>query len=152
MNRLIIICTNNANTGKTTALWYVYRLLKQKHKVVYAEYPPIDDVPTDVRAVFDVGGKRVGIETMGDNVNAIEHRKSIWGLAQDLNCDVVITASRMRSETRSNVEDFINDFGYDAVWMSHDFTHIERLRNTLNLRYAKRVVQYVEEWLVGACC
>ena len=31
MNNLILICTNNANTGKTTALWHVYRLLKQKY-------------------------------------------------------------------------------------------------------------------------
>lgn len=149
MNNLILICTNNANTGKTTALWHVYCLLKQKYKVVHPECPPIDDAPTDVRVVFDVGGKRVGIETMGDNIKADDHRKSIWGLAQELNCDVVITASRMRNETRCNVEEFIDEFGYDAVWMSHDFTHIDRLRSTLNLRYAQRVVQYVEEWLIG---
>ena len=150
MNNLIIICTNNANTGKTTALWHVYRLLKQKYKVVYAECPPIDKTPTDVRVVFDVGGKRVGIETMGDNIKADDHRKSIWGLVNDFNCDIVITASRMRNETRSNIEDFIEEFKYVAVWMSHDFTNNERLRNTLNLRYAQRVVQYVEEWLIGA--
>lgn len=150
MNNLILICTNNANTGKTTALWHVYRLLKQKYKVVYAKCPLVDEYPTDVRVVFEVGGKRVGIETMGDNIKADDHRKSIWGLVNDFHCDIVITASRMRSETRCNVEDFIEEFQYEAVWMSHDFTHNELLRKTLNIRYAQRVVQYVEEWLISS--
>lgn len=148
MNNLIIICTNNAQTGKTTALWHVYRLLKQRYKIVYAECPSVDLRPTDVRVVFDVGGKRVGIETMGDNINAGDHRKSIWGLVNDFHCDIVITASRMRSETRCNVEDFIEEFKYEVVWMSHDFTHNELLRKSLNIRYAQRVVLYVEEWLI----
>ena len=55
----------------------------------------------------------------------------------------------MRNETRFNVENFIDTFGFDAVWMSHDFTHINRLRPILNLRYAQRVAQFVEEWLVS---
>lgn len=145
MNKLLITCTNNAHTGKTTALWHVYRLLKLKYPIVEVQSPLDDEQPCDVRAVFNIGGIHVGLETMGDNPDAKKHRESLWRFVEEQNCSIVIAASRMRCETRDNIEDFIDEFRYDAVWMSHDYTRIERLQQELNIRYAERVVRYIEE-------
>lgn len=150
MKKLLITCTNNAHTGKTTAFWHVYRLLKLKYPIVDILAPENEDKPCDVRAVFNIGGKLVGLETMGDNPDADKHKASLWRFVEEQDCCVVIAASRMRSETRGNIEEFIDEFECDAVWMSHDYTRIERLQPELNKRYAERVVRYVEEWLHGA--
>lgn len=145
MKKLLITCTNNAQTGKTTALWHVYRLLKLKYPIVEVQSPLNDELPCDVRVVFNIGGIHVGLETIGDNPDAKKHRESLWRFVEEQNCSIVIAASRMRCETRDNIEDFIGEFKYDAVWMSHDYTRIERLQKELNIRYAERVVHYIEE-------
>jgi len=147
MQKLIIICSNNAQTGKTTALRKVGVLLSRKYPIAHVEGSLDERVTKDVRAVFKIGEVCIGLETLGDNKDAKIHRESLWRFVQEQHCNIVIIASRMRIKTRYNIEQFIEEFGYDAVWMSHDFTHIERLRETLNERYAERVVRYVEEWI-----
>lgn len=149
MKKLIIICSNNAHTGKTTALRKVGVLLSRKYPIVHIEGSLDERVTKDVRTVFKIDDVCAGLETMGDNRDAKTHRDSLWSFVEEWHCDIVITASRMRIKTRYNIEQFIDVFGYDAVWMSHDFTRIERLREKLNEWYAERVVRYVEDWING---
>lgn len=150
INHLIITCTNNSHTGKTTALWNVYCLLKEKYPIIDYYGPANDENLSDVRAVFNVEDKHVCIETMGDNPAADKHWESIEKFANDSQCAIIITASRMRSETRNNVERFISKYHYKAIWMSHDYSRIKRLQPELNRRYAERVVKFMEEWLKGS--
>lgn len=149
MRKLIIICSNNAQTGKTTALQKVGVLLSRKYPIMHIKGSLDERVTEDVRAVFKIGDVCVGLETLGDNQASEIQRDSLWDFVKEQHCAIVITSSRMRCETRYNIEQFIEEFDYDAVWMSHDYTRIERLRETLNERYAERVVQYVEEWIHG---
>ena len=65
-------------------------------------------------------------------------------------CKIIITASRLRGETRANVREFYQENEYIPIWMKHDYAQNEKLQPILNHRYAERVVRFVEEWLCGA--
>ncbi len=150
MQKLIITCNNNAHTGKTTALRGVYELLKEKgyeHKDIAG---PGMGPNYDVKAIFTINGMHVGVETMGDNTSSDVHQESLKDFMQS-DCVIIITATRLRGETRANVREFYQEHDeYLPIWMKHDYTLEERLQPILNRRYAERVVRFVEEWLCGA--
>ena len=150
MQKLIITCNNNAHTGKTTALRGVYELMKEKGYEPINITGPGKDPNSNVKAIFTIAGKNVGIETMGDNgKNSCKvHRDSLKEF-MDKDCEI-ITASRLRGATRTNVREFYQENGFVAVWMKHDYTQNEKLQPLLNRCYAERVVRFVEEWLCGA--
>jgi hypothetical protein len=106
---------------------------------------------SNVKAIFTIAGKNVGIETMGDNgKNSCKvHRDSLKEFLEK-DCAIIITASRLRGASRANVREFYQENEYVPVWMKHDFTRNEKLQPILNRRYAERVVRFVEEWLCGA--
>ena len=149
MQKLIITCNNNAQTGKTTALRGVYELLKEKGYECHNIKGPGMGPNYDVKAIFTINGMHVGIETMGDNTSSDVHQESLEDFLHS-DCVIIITASRLRGETRANVREFYQMNGYLPIWMKHDFTLDEHLQPVLNRRYAERVVRFVEEWLCGA--
>lgn len=149
MQRLIITDNNNAHTGKTTALRGVYELLKEKgyeHKDIAG---PGMGPNWDVKAIFTINGIKVGIETIGDNKSCNVHQESLDDFLHE-DCKIIMTASRLRGATRTNVREFYRNNGFVSVWMKHDYTQNVKLQPILNRRYAERVVQFVEEWLCGA--
>lgn len=151
MQKLIIICNNNAHTGKTTALRGVYELLKEKGYECRNIKGPGMGPNYDVKAVVSIAGQNVGIETMGDNnkKSCSAHQDSRMDFFE-MDCKVIITASRLRGGSRANVREFYRAHDYLPIWMKHDFTLDEPLQPILNRRYAERVVRFVEEWLCGA--
>ena len=150
MRKLVITDNNNAHTGKTHALSLVYILLKKKGYEVKYVYGP-EEYGKDLRARIDVGGHLVGIETMGDNTPeaAARHRQSMLEF-DEADCEVIITATRLQGKTRADVRELHQQKDYQAILMKHDYTTMPELYNILNLRYAERVVRFVEEWLLGA--
>ena len=149
MQSLIIINNNDAHTGKTTALRGVYELLKEKGHEPQNLAGPGNGPNWDVKAIFTINGVKVGIETMGDNTSSDVHQESLEDFLQE-DCKLIITASRLRGETRANVREFYQENEYIPVWMKHDYTQNVKLQPILNRRYAERVVRFVEEWLCGA--
>jgi len=150
MQKLVITDNNNAHTGKTHALSMVYLLMKQKgYKVTPLEGP--EEYGKDIRALIEIGGHLVGIETIGDNTPkaAARHKQSLEEFGRK-GCEVIITATRLRGKTRTDVRELHQLKGYKAIWMKHDFTTMPELYDVLNYRYAERVVRFVEEWLLGA--
>lgn len=67
MQSLIIINNNDAHTGKTTALRGVYELMVEKGYKPQNIAGPGKNPNSNVKAIFTIAGKNVGIETMGDN-------------------------------------------------------------------------------------
>ena len=150
MQKLIITCSNNAQTGKTTALRGVYELMKEKGYKCQNIKGPGMGPNYDVKAIFTINGMHVGVETMGDNTSCEVHQESLEDFLHS-DCVIIITASRLRGETRANVREFYQEHDeYVPIWMKHDYTLEERLQPILNRRYAERVVRFVEEWLCGA--
>lgn len=149
MQKLIITNNNDAHTGKTTALRGVYDLMVEKGYEPQNIAGPGMGPNYDVKAIFTINGVKVGIETMGDNTSSDVHQESLDDFLHE-GCMIIITASRLRGETRANVRDFYHENDYMPVWMKHDFTQNEKLQPIFNKRYAERVVQFVEEWLCGA--
>lgn len=150
MQKLIVTCNNNAQTGKTTALRGVYELLKEKGYECRDIKGPGMGPNYDVKAIFTINGMHVGIETMGDNTSSEVHQESLEDFLRS-DCVIIITASRLRGETRANIREFYQEHDeYLPIWMKHDFTFNDNLQLVLNHRYAERVVRFVEEWLCGA--
>lgn len=149
MQKLIITNNNNAHTGKTTALRKVYDLMLEKgyecNDIVGSGKGP----NYDVKAIFTINGMKVGIETIGDNKSSGVHQESLDDFLHE-DCKIIITASRLRGATRTNVREFYRNNGFASIWMKHDFTQNAKLQPILNIRYAERVVRFVEEWLCGA--
>lgn len=150
MRKLVITDNNNAHTGKTHALSLVYLLMKRKGYMVIPQEGP-EEYGKDIRAIVNIDGHLVGIETMGDNTPeaAARHKQSMLEF-DEAGCEVIITATRLQGKTREDVRELHQQKDYHAIWMKHDYTTMPELYDILNLRYAERVVRFVEEWLLGA--
>ena len=126
--------------GKQTALRGVYELLKEKGHEPQNLAGPGNGPNWDVKAIFTING---------DNKSWDVHQESLDDFLHE-DCKIIITASRLRGATRTNVREFYRNNGFVSVWMKHDYTQNVKLQPILNRRYAVRVVQFVEEWLCGA--
>ena len=67
-------------------------------------------------------------------------------------CDIIVTACRTRGETYDKINIDLNNQGYDIIWTSNDKYHNggnSIIINNLNNRYAKRIIQLIEDRIAG---
>lgn len=149
MNPLVIADSGRSAIGKTPAIKAVYFLLKAKG------YKLLDElwqyVPgADIRAIFNVNGVKVGVESQGDPGCEME---STMVFFVESGCEIIVTACRTKGSTYDKVKDYLGrDNGFDILWLTHNIYYGEKadeVRAKFNKKYAQYVVRLIEERIVG---
>jgi len=96
--KTVIALYGTANTGKSATLRKVYELLKAKHP-----NGPVSNeiVHHDVRAIININGHLIGIESQGDPSSRIFTSISMFVREK---CDLIVCATRTRGQTVVAVE------------------------------------------------
>ena len=66
MNKLVIANRGAGGIGKSTSVKAVYYLLKSKGYQLISETWQYEEEIGDIKAIFDINGVKVGIESQGD--------------------------------------------------------------------------------------
>lgn len=146
MNKLVIANRGAGYIGKSSSVRSVYQLLKDNgHKLLVEEWQG-----EDIKAIFDINGVKVGIESQGDPGYDMEKTMEEF---VGTNCDIIITSCRTRLDTYHKVTDYLGEEnGYDILWAAHyvyQAPGADKTRALLNARYAQQVYQLIQDRING---
>ena len=146
MNKLVIANRGAGYIGKSSSVRSVYQLLKDNgHKLLVEEWQG-----EDIKAIFDINGVKVGIESQGDPGYDMEKTMEEF---VGTNCDIIITSCRTRLDTYHKVTDYLGEEnGYDILWAAHyvyQAPEADESRALLNARYAQQVYQLIQDRING---
>jgi hypothetical protein len=146
MNKLVIANSGTGQIGKSSSLRAVYKLLKGKgYKLLVEEWQG-----TDIKAIFEIDGVKVGIESQGDPSTNMEDTMEEFVKA---GCDIIVTACRTKWGTYDKVAVYLGkDNGYDVLWAAHyvyQAPGADETRAFLNTRYAQQVYQLIKDRING---
>lgn len=149
MRKLVIANRGTRNTGKTSSIKEVYYLLKSKgYKLLMEEWQY--ERGRDIKAIFDVNGVKVGIESQGDQGYDMETTMEAF---VDAGCEIIVTACWMKGSTYRKVYKYLGEEqDYDIIWYGHYMYQVlgaEEAQKTFNRRYAEQVVMLIEERIEG---
>lgn len=142
MNKLVIANRGTGQIGKSSSIKAVYQLMKDKGYALITE----EWQGEDIKAIFEIKGVKVGIESQGDPDSLMEPTMEAFVIE---NCEIIVTASRTKSFTYKKVTDYLGDEnGYDIIWASHyvyQAPNADETRDLLNTRYAQQVLQLIDD-------
>ena len=146
INKLVIANRGAGYIGKSSSVRSVYQLLKDNgHKLLVEEWQG-----EDIKAIFDINGVKVGIESQGDPGYDMEKTMEEF---VGTNCDIIITSCRTRLYTYHKVTDYLGEEnGYDILWAAHyvyQAPEADESRALLNARYAQQVYQLIQDRING---
>ncbi len=146
INKLVIANRGAGYIGKSSSVRSVYQLLKDNgHKLLVEEWQG-----EDIKAIFDINGVKVGIESQGDPGYDMEKTMEEF---VGTNCDIIITSCRTRLDTYHKVTDYLGEEnGYDILWAAHyvyQAPEADESRALLNARYAQQVYQLIQDRING---
>lgn len=139
MEKLVIVNRGRGEQGKSSSIKNVFDILSKKYP--YKVYIG----GGDIKATIQIENVLVGLESQGDpNSRQGESLNDFysWG------CAIIVCASRTGGETCDNVIN-LTRYGYQAIWTQNDRSDNTSLHSNLNLRYAERIVQMIEDRIVG---
>lgn len=132
-----IALKGKAKIGKSQTLRTVDELLRVKYPgaIVEHEYR----TRAEVRAVLNINGVIIGIETTGENIKRINES---FDLFVNLGCEVIICATRTTGKTVTAVNALP---GYEVVWLAQraQSNPIEQVLG--NLAMARQIVEETEK-------
>ena len=140
MNKLIIANTGTGNQGKSSSIKEVYNLLVSRYPNNVQIIHPVKS--GDVKAIVDVKGVCIGIESQGD-----PNSRMFQSLQDFLNagCDIVVIACRTSGETYKAVKG-MHQYGYQVIWTANDKNRDEKsIVYYLNMHYAQHILQLIED-------
>ena len=150
MNKLVIANRGAGGIGKSASVKAVYYLLKSKGYLLISETWQYEEEIGDIKAIFDINGVKVGIESQGDPGYDMEKTMEEF---VEVGCDIIVTACRTKSDTYHKVTDYLcEEKGYDILWAAHYVYQApvaDGTRNLLNARYAQQVLQLIEDHING---
>ena len=145
MRKLVIANRGAGGIGKSASIKAVYALLKEKgFQAVLEEWQYQED--SDIKAIFDIKGVKVGIESQGDPECDME--RTMEEFVKD-GCGIIVTACRTKSTTFKAVKEFLGEKNqYDILWLAHYVYQAPRadlIRDSFNKAYAEHVLQLIED-------
>ena len=121
MKQIIALC-GRSNTGKTNTLNYLIGLLDKSQEA------DITALTRDRRVVISYNNKKIAITTCGDNGE--ELKKNIKFFVENA-CDILVTATRSKGETRKIISNYASKIG----------TGITRIEKNIAQRLTDRINQ-----------
>lgn len=150
MNKLVIANRGAGGIGKSASVKAVYYLLKSKGYQLISETWQYEEEIGDIKAIFDINGVKVGIESQGDPGYDMEKTMEEF---VGTNCDIIITSCRTRLDTYHKVTDYLGEEnGYDILWAAHyvyQAPGADKTRALLNSRYAQQMYQLIQDRING---
>jgi len=146
MKKLVIANRGAGGIGKSASVKAVYYLLKNRGYHSILEEWQYEAETGDIKAIFDIRGVKVGIESQGDP--GYDMKEAMEELVE-AGCEIIVTACRTKSDTYHKVTDYLGDEnGYDILWAAHYVylaPNADDTRDLLNARYAQQVLQLIED-------
>lgn len=106
----IIVLNGKANCGKTSVLKKLYAKLVGNS--IFRQTCFQQEGLYDLSAMFECGGKKIGITTLGDGETEL---KKAFNIFAKESCDLVVCASRSR-DTKNGAVRYIKSLGADLIW------------------------------------
>lgn len=140
MNKLVIVNYGSGNKGKSTSVKEVYKLLSACYPQHVTIIHPMES--GDVKALIDVNGVLVGIESQGDPNSRLKNSLSDF---LEFGCQIIVAACRSYGDTAKAIDD-MHKYGYQVIWSSNDKNWDEdTIVDYLNAKYAEYVLQLIED-------
>ena len=144
MDKLVIANIGTAYTGKSSSVKEVFSLLATRYPNNITIFHSLES--GDVKAIIDVQGVQIGIESQGDPNSRLFQSLDDF---QRIGCSIIVTACRTYGRTTCAVEE-MHQYGYRIIWSPHDKSWDDsKIKNYLNSRYAEHIVQIIEDWIDG---
>lgn len=144
--KLLIVDKGVENTGKSTVVKEVIRLLEDVYKLhpepIY-EDDNFDE--TDVACVFTLNGVKIGIESCGDPGPRLPKTLEIFC---EKECGIILCASRTKGEIMDAIKS--KKEKYTLLYAPHYFEEDNldsAFVTSLNARYARNIVEIIMEWI-----
>lgn len=144
MNKLVIANIGVGNRGKSTSIKECFKLLSSRYPKNVSIIHALKS--GDVKAIVDVNGTLVGIESQGDPNSRMP--KSLIGFHK-AGCDIIVIACRTSGETYDAVKN-MSKYGYQVVWAANDKNWDDaHIVDYLNVEFAEHIVQLIEDRIAG---
>lgn len=141
----IVALRGAGNRGKSTTLKIVYEYLLKSFSLLPEDRVAPggrgmyrQDMRSDVRAIFVVNGKRVGIESQGDPKSRLKDSLDFF---QRKRCDLIICATRTRGDTTDLVQALVPP--YFVEWIAKSVALDEGSQRQCNRRDAETVMSSI---------
>lgn len=149
MNKLVIADRGARAIGKSAAVREVFYQLRREYEPKLEEWQYEKD-EGDIKAIFEIDGVKVGIESQGDPGYDME--KTMDEFVEKYKCDIIVTACRPRGTTYHKVSIDLRNRRYDILWYAHYVYQGEGARNTWEIfkgTYAEQVVKLIKDRIAG---
>lgn len=150
MRKLVIANRGAGEIGKSASIRQVYYLLKDARFAVLDEKWQWVEGIGDIRAIFDVNGVKVGIESLGDPGGEMEASMEFF---VNHGCEIIVTACRTKSDTYHCVTDYLaRDNAFEVLWCAHNVYQIpfaDETRDMFNRLYAQHVLWLIDSRVKG---
>lgn len=146
MNKLVIANKGTSGQGKSSSIREVFNQLKKK----YPAHALVLINDCDIKATIEIKGIKVGIESQGDPYSRMQESMDDFVTK---NCEIIVAACRTSGGTYDKInQDLCIAHKYDVIWASNDKYYDKNnttVVNNLNDRYAKRIIQLIEDRIAG---
>lgn len=146
MNKTIIAVYGRASEGKSTSIKSACRKLLRDFPNAVAPAKGVND-NGDILTVITLGDVRIGFESQGDPKSRMISEDTLRQLANQ-ECDIIICATRTRSETVRKVDEIANEFGYHTLWLS-SYWSPSLNHNVLNDQLSDQIIRFITSLIVG---
>jgi hypothetical protein len=141
----IIVLSGRSNIGKSNTIKIVYERLLTKYP-----YPSLIILPDtlaetgkEIWVVIKINGKRIGIESRGDNRTLVENALSIF---VDYKCDIILCASRTRGESWDAIQAFGSAHDYNINRIEKVSKPTQPQQDISNIEYAEDIIERIENF------
>ena len=139
MEKIVFANYGAGKQGKSSSVKEVYNLLNSKYKA------KLLIGGADVKATVQINGVLVGIESQGDPYSRMFQSMDDF---VKMGCEIIVCACRSSGSTRRKVESLAN-MGYQVVWTRNDRTDISTLHPYLNMAFARRIEDLINDRIAG---
>ena len=130
--------------GKSTTIKIVYEEIKRlypKHRILKEECSR-----KSVYGILEIGDNfRVGVVNFGDPGSDLP--KAFGGFIE-ANCDIIIAVCRTSGATKNEVLN-LSKQGFRIIWVANMHSATHAIRDSLNERYVKTILDLVDDILKG---
>lgn len=126
--KTIIALYRRANTGKTTTLNHLIRLLDKSKEGEELS------LTKDRRVVISYDNKSIAVTTQGDNKNELDKNIKFF---EDKGCDILVTATRSRGQTTGAIYNYHKEINAKLKWIEKNLS--VTLQDLINQAQAKDI-------------
>jgi hypothetical protein len=143
MTNHLIALSGKGSVGKSSTIKIVYGLLLKKYPTLTVVVEPLES-RNEIRIVVRINGKRIGIESRGDTVKAVESALNIFSNSK---CHIILCATRSRGGTWDIVKEFADQNKYKFNRVDKIYEPAQVKQKGENKKCANRIFSAIDSFL-----